>query len=47
MRQWNSKVLHEVNEAEWKELEKRFTSEDFLNSIFKFMNSGRKKENKL
>lgn len=47
MRKWDKEMLHEVNKAEWKELETRFVSEDFINAILKFMSGNKKKENKL
>lgn len=36
IRQWDSKVLHEVNAAEWKELETRLSSPEFIAAILKF-----------
>lgn len=44
IRKWNTKLLHEVNDAEWKELETRLASPEFFDAVMRFM---RKAKNKL
>lgn len=47
IRQWQVKKLHEVNAAEFKEIDNRVRSPEFTNTLIKFMESRKKSSHKL